>query len=150
MHSEQNDAEQDFPRVYRVDARSRRMVNMLLFVFAGFFLFLLVLLVRGRGPLCDLIVVDLAVAALGAWLGSSYNKRVILCRDAIEVAGWFYSRKLHFVEIRGRQSISSSRFGYAYIFVPSDSRKRILVLPPSLQTDQFFRDWIKNIPKVPR
>jgi len=151
----QSASEDGFPRIYRVDARTRRVVNMLLFVFAGFLLSFTVLQGLGfprKGPLGDLIVVDFIVAALVAWLGSSYNKRVILHRDAIEVAGWFHSRKLPFAEIRGRQTTGNSRlaFGYAYIFVPSDKRKRKLALPPSLHTDQFFRDWIKTVPKIPR
>jgi len=151
----QSATEDGFPRIYRVDVRGRRVINMVLFVFAGFLLFFTVLRVLGfprKGPVRDLIVVDFVVAALVAWLGSSYNKRVILHRNAIEVAGWFYSRKLPFAEIRGRQTTGNSRlaFGYAYIFVPSDNRKRKLALPPSLHTDQFFRDWIKTIPKVPR
>jgi hypothetical protein len=156
MKSEQPPTDQCFPRIYRVDARTRRAVNALSIALAGFVLFLTVLQLAWhasrRTSLGDLIFVDLAVGAALAWLGSSNNKRVILHRDGIEVAGWFYSRKLRFAEIRGRQTTGSSRlpFGYAHIFVPSDSRKRKLALPLYLHTDQIFRDWIKTVPKVPR
>jgi len=103
-----------------------------------------------RSPARALILVDLGVVLIWVWLASSYEKRAILHRDAIEVAGWFYSRKLNFAEIRGRRGSGGSRgaFGYAYIFVPLDRRKRQLSLPPSLRTDQIFRDWIRTIPKI--
>jgi hypothetical protein len=91
------------------------------------------------------------VVGLVLLLGSGYNKRAILHEDSIEVAGWFYRRKLNFTDIRGHQTTANSRLpGYAYMLVPSDHSKRTLVLPRYLHTDQFFRDWIKTIPKVPR
>ncbi len=95
---------------------------------------------------------DLMWAGLALLLGSAYNKRVILHADAVEVKGWFRSRKLAFADIRGSQTSASSRgtYGYVYVFVPADSSKRRLTIPGSaLHTDQFFRDWIKTIPKIP-
>lgn len=154
MHSKQpSAAEQGFPRIYRVGGRGR--VNGFLVVLAALFLFFTVPELARSGfhgsSHRDLIVADLAVGLLVTWLGSSYNKRVILYQDAIEVAGWFYSRKLNFAEILGRQTSGSSlRAGYAYIFVPSDKSKRKLVLPPFLRTDQAFRDWVRAIPRIPR
>ncbi len=156
MRQEQTAGEQGFPRTYRVDARTRQAVNFLLVALAGLFLFFTVLQLARvgsrRSSLGDLIFVDGTIAAILVWLGSGYNKRVILHEDAVEVAGWFYSRRLNFAEIRGRQTSGSSRFpsGYAYIFVPFDEGKRKLVLPPYLHTDQIFRDWIKTIPKIRR
>jgi hypothetical protein len=152
-------AEQGFPLVYRVDERTRRGINFLLVVLAGLFLlFNIVGWTRGRsrptslGELLSLIFVELTMPTLIVWLGSVNNKRVILQGDSIEVAGWFYSRKLYIAEIRGRQTTGSSRLphGYAHVFLPSDTSKRKLALPPFLQTDQNFRAWIKTIPKVPR
>ena len=156
MRADEPSAEQGFPRTYRVDSCTRRVVNGFLLVLAGVFLFLALRDVAGLGPRSghpgNAISLALGFAALLAWMGSSYNKRVILHQDSIEVKGWFYSRKLSFVDIRGRQTTGSSRlaFGYAYIFAPSDPRKRNLALPPFLHTDQFFRDWIKTIPKIRR
>jgi hypothetical protein len=156
MHSDTAGVGHDSLRIYRVHVRTRRIVNTLLLVLVSFFLFPTVRQIVGIGPhsghLSDLVFFDLIFAALVAWLGSSCNKRVILHQDSIEVAGWFYSRKLSFSEIRGRQTTANSRlpYGYAYVFVPTDSSKRKLILPPNLHTDQFFRDWIKTIPKVPR
>jgi len=156
MPSEQPTTEQRFPRSYRVDARARCLVNALLLAFTALFLYLTVRdLARvdlDGTSIGKLIVVDLAVALFATWLGSAYNKRVILHKDAVEVAGWLRSRKLSFAEIRGRQTSANSRLplGYAHIFVPSDKSKRELVLPPFLQTDQIFRDWIRTIPKIRR
>ncbi len=156
MRPEQTAAGQGFPRTYRVDARTRQVVNFFLVALAGLFLFLTVLQLARvdsrRSSLGDLIFVNGTIAAVLVWLGSGYNKRVLFYENAIEVVGWFYSRRLNFAEIRGRQTSGSSRlaFGYAYIFVPFDEGKRKLALPPYLHTDQFFRDWIKTIPKIRR
>lgn len=119
----------------------------LLVVIGGFFLFSIVLQIAGsHPPLHHQIVVDLVFVALATWTGSTYNRSVILHQDAIEVLGWFYSRKLFYAEIRSRQTTGP----YAYILLPSDKGKRKLVLPVDLDTDQIFQDWIKTIPKVPR
>ena|SRR5215472_2636037 len=140
----------EFPRVYRVDADTRRGINMLVLVLAGLFLFVIVLdiaqIIHGRGSLGNLIFVGVAAAIVVTGLGSAYNKRVTFYRDAIEVAGWFYSRRLGFAEIRGCWPTGLSR---SYVLVPNNE-KRGLALPPFLHMDQFFRDWIETIPKVPR
>ncbi|HEV2617265.1 MAG TPA: hypothetical protein VGU63_11735 [Candidatus Acidoferrales bacterium] len=148
-------AGQGFPRIYRVDARTRRVVNFLLAALASLIFVIL--------PLCNLIWtkphassfssligVDLGFALFLLWLGSGYNKRVILRQDSIEVAGWFYSRKLNFAEIRGRRGPAGYYGAYHYILVPFDDNKRPLALPPFLHTDEFFRDWIKTVPKLAR
>ena len=156
MHAESNVAEQRFPRTYQVDERTRNVVNFLLIALTGLFVFFMISQLAGigsrRNSPSGLIFTDLTMAGIVLWLGSGYNKRVILHPDAIEVSGWFYSRKLKFAEIRGRQTTANSRlpYPYAYVFVPSDHSKRKLALPPALRTDQIFRDWIKTIPKVPR
>jgi len=148
--------EQGFPRIYRMDARGLRVVNGFLLVFTSFFLFFTVRDLARFGfhsrIVENLIVVDSVVALWVALIGSTYNKRAILHQDTIEVGGWFYDRKLTFAEIHGRQTTGSSRiaFPYAYVLMPSDKNKRKLVLPGDLHTDQFFRDWIKAIPKIPR
>jgi hypothetical protein len=93
MDSEPSGAGQGFPRVYRVDERTRHAVNFLLVALGGLFLSLTVLYLAGvlrhRGSLGGLLWVDLTTVGPVVWLGSGYNKRVILHRDAIEVAGWF-------------------------------------------------------------
>jgi len=147
----------DFPRTYRVDERTRQAVNFLIVAVASLFLSLTILYVARvlpyRGSLSGLLGADLMWAGIGLFLGSGYNKRVILHADAVEVRGWFRSRKLYFVDIRGRQTTASSRsaYGFAYIFVPKDDKQRKLAIPGSrLHKDQFFRDWIKTIPPIPR
>lgn len=149
-------ADQGNSRVYRVDERTRRAVNFFLVAVGGLFLSVTILyfagVLRHRGSLGGLLWTDVMIVALVLFLGSGYNKRAVLHQDSIEVAGWFYSRTLNFTEIRGRQTTANSRlpYGYGYILIPSDHRKRKLVLPHYLHTDQFFRDWIKTVPKVPR
>ena len=156
MTADQIAAERVFPRIYRVDERTRHAVNFFCVALMGLFLSLTGVYTTGllpyRGSLGDLFWVDLIVAGLVLLLGSFYNKKAILYEDSIEVAGWFYSRSLKFKEIRGRQTSANSRlpYGYAYILIPSDQSKRKLALPHYLRADQFFRDWIKAIPKVPR
>ena len=155
MKSQQPADEQGFPRTYCVDARTRHAINFLLFALAGLFLsFPVLILTRASSQsvsLRSIFLLLLCGALLLAWLGSVYNKRVILHRDAIEVTGWFYNRKLNFAEIHGRRGAGGmAGIAYAYIFVPLDKSKRQLVLPPFLHTDQVFRDWIKTIPRIPR
>src|ERR1700723_265388 len=136
MHAGPNDAEQRVPRPYQVDDRARHVVNFLLIALTGLFVFFTISHLAGigsrRNSPSGLIFTDLTMAGIVLWLGSGYNKRVILHPDAIEVSGWFYSRKLKFAEIRGRQTTANSRlpYPYAYVFVPSDHSKRKLALPP--------------------
>jgi hypothetical protein len=155
--------EQNSQRVYRVKEPERHAANFFIVAVGSLFLSLTFLFWAGvlpygvshpdRGSLDALLGFCLVFAGIALFIGSGYNKKVILHADAIEVKGWFRSRKLSFVDIRGRQTNASSRskYGYAYIFVPTDDRKRKLAIPGSmLHTDQFFRDWIKSIPEIPR
>jgi hypothetical protein len=148
-------AEEGFPRVYRVDERTRKAVNFFTVAVGGLFLAVTALTLTGvlphRGSLGGLFFTDLTIISILVTLGSFYNKRAILHRDSVEVAGWFYSRKLECTGIRGRQTSANSRlpYAYSYILVPSDPRERKLVLPHYLHTDEFFRNWIKRIPKIP-
>lgn len=144
------------PRVYRTDGRTRHTVNFFLFAISALFLCLTILysthVLPFRGSLRGLLATDLSIGGIVLFLGSGYNKRAILYEDSIEVAGWFYSRKLNFAEIRGRQTSGNKGIysGYAHILVPTDAGKRKLALPPYLHEDPFFRDWLKAIPMVPR
>ena len=103
-----------------------------------------------RGSLDALLGFCLVFAGIALFIGSGYNKKVILHADAIEVKGWFRSRKLSFVDIRGRQTNASSRskYGYAYIFVPTDDRKRKLAIPAACSTRiSSFEIGSKAFPK---
>jgi len=147
---ERHHSEESFPRMYRVDARTRRIVNCFLLFFVGLFVLLTALqLARTNSrqvPLQNLILTDLGVALLAVWLGSSYNKRVILYRDGIKVVGWFSSRKLNRDEIRGWRTSASARYGGFGYILDAVNRKRSLALPPCLHTDAVFRNWIKTVP----
>ena len=146
METELPVQEDYLPRIYRVDASTRRGINLLVFVLAALFLFDSAVLLRGflhhSVSLGNLIFVVVCSPVVVGFLGTIINKRVILHRDTIEVAGWFYSRKLTFAEIRGYCPTRSS----SYVLL-LNTGKRGLALPPFLHTDQFFRDWIKSIPK---
>lgn len=156
MHADQIAAAKGFPRAYRVNGGTRHSINFLLCALTGLFLFFTVMgLIQDRfrlSSVAPLLTMDVVMGALILVAGSANNKRVILHPDALEVAGWFRTRKLYFTEIRGRQTTANARsvYGYAHIFVPTDDRKRKLFVTARLQTDQFFRDWIKTVPKIPR
>jgi hypothetical protein len=157
MNSKGSAIEYEFPHTYRTDTRTRHIVNFLIAALAGLIPFLDVLhwtqVLPQRGSLsADFLAELVTVAALVLPLGSMYNKRVVLHEDSIEVIGWFYSRKLSFAEIRGRQTTASSRGrrGYAHILFSTDKSKRKLVLPIYLHTDELFRNWLKTIPLIPR
>lgn len=155
MHSTST-ASKSFPHVCRTEKNVRGPVNFLLVALSGFFGSLTVLYLTGilhyRGHRSGLFWIDLIIAGIALFLGSGYNKRAILREDSIEVAGWFHSRKLLFSEIRGRQTVVSSRGlpGYAHILIPSDHMKRRLGLPIYLHMDHFFQAWFNALPEVPR
>lgn len=146
--------EPGFPRVYRRDERTRHAANFFCVALGGLFSCLTILLLagilpRGRGSLSGLFWMDLPIAAIVLFIASGNNRRVIFHQDYLEVVGWFHRRKLHFKDIRGRHTIVTP-YGHANILVPADPTKRKLGLSSHLHTDQFFRDWIKNIPEVVR
>lgn len=143
------------PRVYRTEERTRYALNFYCIALGGLFLCLTLLSLAGllprNGPLLDLLCMDLPIAGIVLFVGSVGNRRAILHQDCVEVVGWFRSRKLNFEEIRGRHGTARTPHGgYAYVLVPVDPRKRKLILPVHLHADQFFRDWIKSVPKVAR
>lgn len=148
-------SDQGSPRVYRTDARTRHAVNFFLFALSSLFFSLSILYATGilhfRGRISGMLWADLAIVVIVLFLGSGYNKRAILREDSIEVAGWFYTRKLNFADIHGRQTTGNKGIysGFSHILVPSDPAKRKLGLPPYLHEDQFFRDWLKAIPLLP-
>ena len=154
MHTDQTDDGKPL-RVYRTDERERRPVIFFIAAVGGLFLAITLAEIVGilphRGPLSGFFLGDLMMGGIFVTLGSFWNKRAIFRQHSIEVVGWFYSRKLDFTEIRGRQTTANSRrpYGYAHVLIPTDSRKRKLILP-RVREDQFFRDWLKTIPKVPR
>lgn len=144
-----------FPRTYRLDERNRHGGNFLCIALTSLLIFFDVVAARSSSYDADslppLLFMNVGMAALILFIGSGVNKRVLLYADAIEVRGWFRSHKLYFRDIRGWRTNagSSSVYEYAYIFVPADEDKPKLAVPGGIPKDQFFRDWIKTIPKVP-
>lgn len=153
MHEDQIATAKGFPRAYQVNGSTRHSINFLLCALTGLFLFFAVMgLIQDRSRLSSVasfLIMDIVLGALVLVVGSANNKRVILRADALEVAGWFRSRKLYFTEIRGRQTTANPRsvYGYAHIFVPTDDRKRKLFVSSRLQTDQCFETGSKRFPK---
>ena len=147
--------EQESRHVYRVKEPTRHAVNFFIVAVGGLFLSLSVLYLTRvlpyRGSLGGLLGVDLVFGGIALFLGSSYNKSVILHADAIEVKGWFRSRKLSFADIRGRQTNASSRSvrGYGYIFVPRDGRRKLVVPGSMLRRISSSEIGSKPFPKSP-
>ncbi len=147
-------AEGEGPRIYRIDQRTRHAVNFCLIAMGGLFLTLSSLYLIGvlpyRGTIGGLLMDDLAIAGIGLFLGSGYNKRVILHRDSVEVVGWFRRRTMRFTEIRGRLIPAQWRlpYGYPYLLMGVGPESRKLALPRLLHTDEFFRAWLRSIPEI--
>src|SRR5580658_9383970 len=91
--------------------------------------------------------------ATGLWallLSSPTHRRVVLREDAIEVLGWFSTRKLNRNEILGRRiEGTQSVYGVAhFVIVPVDKTAGVLRLPSNLNVDKDFRAWMDGIPKI--
>jgi hypothetical protein len=83
---------------------------------------------------------DFSAARFALLISSRANRKVILYQDAIEVCGWFSTRKLRRDEILGRRMgpISAQGGGSYYIIVPADESAGELGLPPHMTVDKVF------------
>jgi hypothetical protein len=97
--------------------------------------------------LTDLLVI-LGISIVFSVLGmGASRRRVVLYEDAIEVTGWFSTRKMKRTEILGRRG-RSTPYGYRYTIVPTDANARPLFLPGNLDLDKYFSLWMKGIPII--
>lgn len=153
--SDENQSDHGFPRIYAMDKDARRTARALgIFLLALFLVLTLVDLlgwVRNPPPLYANVVGISGIAIIVIGLFLRVNQRVILYENAIEVNGWLFSRKLNRQEIRGwRTGDLPKRIGGAsyYILVPMNAGVRELRLPPFLQVDKHFQNWIDTLSNV--
>jgi hypothetical protein len=143
-----------YPLAYSVDARTRSAVDAVAMapfavIISVGFLSLAGLTYKPVTPPAVFVMCFLA----GLWallLASRAHRRVVLHEDAVEVLGWFSTRKLNRSEILGRRWMDSrSPYGGShYSIVPVDKAARVLRLPSHLHVDENFRSWMEGIPKV--
>lgn len=139
-----------YPRVYRVDRKTRLVVCWGATILCGV-LFILTLVKSIHGPehlriqMASVILVNVLFDAVVAWSCLRVFKSVILYEDAIEVAGLFSTRRLRRDEVLGWRMNTTSRGGFYYVIVPFNKGTRSLKLPPFLRLDKFFYE---TIPKV--
>lgn len=152
-----NEHETGYPRIYRVDRRTRRSI----YGFAAFLVGLLLICTavgwarhpegfRGTGSVLSAILMNVLIDASGVAACLRVSGRVVLYEDAIELMGPFRRRTLKRNEIRGWR-MHTSHFPvdvFSYIFLPSDKREKPLRLPPYLHVDKFFYAWRQGIPKI--
>jgi hypothetical protein len=152
MHSRSREipSETKYPRIYQTDRKTCLIViRIFAFVF-GFFL--LVTIADVTGMVKDPPPLSLSLLANGFFLlllaAAFYqrDRKVILYEDAIEVKGWFSTRKLRRGEILGLRMVTR---GYParvsrYVITPTDGNAKQLVLPPFLDVDELFRSWMKS------
>lgn len=147
---------EQYPRVYSVDARTRRDVHAIALSVLAFTVALTVLRFTGltsKAVTPSALLVMVVVAGIWALLLSSpFHRRVILHEDGIEVKGWFSTRKLNRSEILGCYiggTDPRNPFGGAhYVIVPMDKAERVLRFPPHLKMDEDFRAWMETVPKI--
>jgi hypothetical protein len=95
-----------------------------------------------------LVFVDAAFAGLALVMWRLAGRRVTIDGDSIQVTGGFAPRTLRREEILGwhtRRGYRSSRY---YVIVPRDDAQGELALPPFLNVDAHFHDWMRTIPKI--
>jgi hypothetical protein len=109
-------------------------------------------LVNKKATPSALLGVGLLTGLYALLLSSRVHRRVILHEDAIEVLGWFSTRKLKRSEILGYRlkgkSARQAVGGRFYIIIPSDMAARKLRLPSFLNVDKDFFSWMDGIPKI--
>ena len=147
---------EQYPRVYSVDARTRRDVyaialSPLVLTVAVGLLHVTGLVSKAVTP-SALLVMGFVAGLWALLLSSPAHRRVVLHEDGIEVLGWFSARKLKRSEILGRHlGRTDPRNVYSgnhYVIVLVDKAVRELRLPPNLIVDEDFRSWIDGVPKI--
>lgn len=140
-----------YPRVYRVNLVARRVLIGLGIMLVSLGIITTVLHITGvmGAPLATGdVLADILFALFAFWISSSVSRRVILCENSLEVAGWFARRKLMREEIRGyrmgRIAWQAGGSSY-YIIVPNDTAKKELKLPAFLDYDKPFHAWMEGI-----
>jgi hypothetical protein len=144
-----------YPRTYQMERNARRFHNGFAIFLPTFFLVMTVLHATGFMdhpiPLRQNLAMDSLALLFGLFISSRANRKVTLSTDAIEVRGWFSTRRLECGEILGRrvgQISARGGGGSFYIIVPANKNLRELKLPPYLNVDKFFFSWMSDIPKV--
>lgn len=124
-----------------------------MFIFGFFFL---VTIADVAGAVKNPPPLGISLLGNGAFLllltGAFYKRdlKVVVYEDAIEVTGWFSTRKLERGEILGWR-MATSGFPVEisrYVITPKDRNAKKLALPPFLHVDELFHSWMKGIPKA--
>jgi hypothetical protein len=144
-----------YPRTYQMSRNALWFNNGFAIFLPGFFVMTILHAIgfmRHPLPLKTMVWMDLSAPPLFALLISPRaNRKVILYQDAIEVRGWFSTRKLRRDEILGRRMgrISAPGGGGSYyIIVPADESAGELGPPPHMTVGKVFSSWMSDIPKV--
>ena len=157
-HTDENEdfRAENYPRSYRVDARTRRILLGFGTLLVAFGIFMSALHIVGvmKAPLAtgDLVA-DALFGAFALWMGFVVSRYVVLYEDRVELITWFARRALARGEIRGYRMGSSgsrSRYSSCYILVPMDRQATELRFPPLLHYDKYFRAWMREIPQIDR
>jgi hypothetical protein len=149
-------AQKQYPRVYSVDARTRRAYEAaglapLALIIAVGLLDAVGLVSKAVYPL-PLLVFAVLAGLYALFVFRWARRQVILYEDGIELLGVFSSRKLKRSEILGRRmggtDPRNAHGGSHYVIVPVNKPERELRLPAYLNVDKDFRSWIDGIPKI--
>jgi hypothetical protein len=95
-----------------------------------------------------LVFVDAALAGLALIMWRLAGRRVTIDDDSIQVTGGLTPRTLRREEILGWHTRRGYRSTYYYVIVPRDRAQGELALPPFLQVDAHFHDWMRSITKI--
>jgi hypothetical protein len=147
-----------YPCTYTVEARVRRDLDAIAISWPTVFVCMAALHLVGITPknnnvtLFDLLTIVFATGLVAVFGIGHTHSRVVLYQDAIEVLGWFSSRRLQRSEILGYRLVGlSARQAMGapyYIIIPVDRTARNLILPSCLHVDKDFHSWMSEIPKL--
>ena len=145
---------EDYPRLYRVNSATRRVLNGFGLVLVSLGIVTSALHITGVTKTHHAtggILSTIFFAVFAVWISSSASRRVTLCENSIEVAGWFARRKLMQEESRGYRMgrlAWQAGGGSYYIVVPVDEQTGELKLPAFLDYDKPFHTWMKSIARI--